>query len=122
MLWNQLNYETQMKILDRIGDLIFQEEDEAMQFGIAAAITELELWSNSPIREEENLVDLSKETFVDLNRTVPPEFVDALRSAGMREEVVRDLEVKSVEARDTLICCKCWLSWLCKCYCHKKES
>jgi len=49
MQWNELEYEVQMKVMDRIGDLIFQTEDEQMQFAIAAAITELEVWSNSPI-------------------------------------------------------------------------
>jgi hypothetical protein len=49
MQWNELDYEMQMRILDRIGDIILEEDDdEEMQFGIAAAITELEVWSNSP--------------------------------------------------------------------------
>ena len=48
MQWNDLSYQMQMKVLDRIGDLIFEEKDEAMQFAIAAAIVELEIWANSP--------------------------------------------------------------------------
>lgn len=38
-----------MRVLDRIGDLMLEEdEDEPLQFAIAAAIMELEVWSNSP--------------------------------------------------------------------------
>ena len=43
----------QLKIMDRIGDLIMEEKDEAVQFGIAAAITELEMWSNAPIQKRD---------------------------------------------------------------------
>jgi hypothetical protein len=123
MLWNELDYEMQMKILDRIGDLLLQEKDEAMQFGIAAAITELEVWSNSPIREVPNLTELSKETPVE-PRPVPPEFIEALRDAGMHEEVCSQLEREHMvaQANDAIACCRCWLPWLCGCHCHKKES
>ena len=50
MQWNDLSYEVQMKVLDRIGDLIFEEKNEEMQFAIAAAIVELEVWSNTPCK------------------------------------------------------------------------
>ena len=46
--WTELTYEMQMKALDRIGMYLSQEEDHEMQVAIAAAIAELEIWSNSP--------------------------------------------------------------------------
>lgn len=48
MLWNELNYELQQKVIDRIVDLLKDEENDAMQDGIIAAVHELEVWSNSP--------------------------------------------------------------------------
>lgn len=59
MQWNELSYEMQMKVLDRIGDLMLEEDDdEPLQFALAAAIMELEVWSNSPcqvVEEKEEL-------------------------------------------------------------------
>jgi hypothetical protein len=37
-----------MKVVDRIVDLLKDEEDGTMQDGIIAAVHELEVWSNSP--------------------------------------------------------------------------
>jgi hypothetical protein len=37
-----------MKVVDRIVDLLKDEEDDTMQDGIIAAVHELEVWSNSP--------------------------------------------------------------------------
>ena len=48
MLWNHLDYSTQVKVIDRIVDLLKNEEDDLMQDGIIAAIHELEVWSNTP--------------------------------------------------------------------------
>ncbi len=48
MLWNQLDYPLQSKVIDRIVDLLKDEEDDTMQDGIIAAVHELEVWSNSP--------------------------------------------------------------------------
>lgn len=48
MLWNELDYETQVKVIDRIVDLLKNEEDDLMQDGIIAAVHELEVWSNTP--------------------------------------------------------------------------
>lgn len=48
MLWNELDYHTQMKVIDRIVDLLKEENDDLMQDGIIAAVHELEVWSNSP--------------------------------------------------------------------------
>lgn len=47
-LWNHLDYNLQSKVIDRIVDLLKDEEDDAMQDGIIAAVHELEVWSNSP--------------------------------------------------------------------------
>jgi|SRR5271166_3338684 len=88
MQWNEIDYEMQMKILDRIGDLILQEKDEAMQFGIAAAITELEVWSNSPINDRPQLPKKTPWS----PRPVSKEFLKDLKSAEMREEVTRTNE------------------------------
>jgi hypothetical protein len=48
MIWNQLPYELQQKIIDRIVTLLETEDDDHMQDGLIAAIHELEVWSNSP--------------------------------------------------------------------------
>ena len=48
MLWNELNYGLQQKVIDRIVDLLKDEENDAMQDGIIAAVHELEVWSNTP--------------------------------------------------------------------------
>jgi hypothetical protein len=48
MLWNHLDYSTQVKVIDRIVDLLKDEEDDLMQDGIIAAVHELEVWSNTP--------------------------------------------------------------------------
>jgi hypothetical protein len=48
MIWNQLNYGLQQKVIDRIVTLLEIEEDSDMQDGLIAAIHELEVWSNSP--------------------------------------------------------------------------
>lgn len=58
MQWNELDYDLQTKIIDRIVDLLTLEEDYDIQDGIIAAVHELEMWSNSPclIVEEEIFV------------------------------------------------------------------
>ena len=48
MLWNELNYDLQQKVIDRIVDLLKDEENDAMQDGLIAAVHELEVWSNTP--------------------------------------------------------------------------
>jgi hypothetical protein len=53
MIWNELDYTTQMKVIDRIVELLRDEDDDSMQDGIIAAVHELEIWSNSPIAGEE---------------------------------------------------------------------
>lgn len=59
MLWNKLEYQEQLQIIDKIVSLLEKEEDPRVQDGLMAAIHELELWSNSPIQSlepEENIV------------------------------------------------------------------
>lgn len=48
MIWNELDYELQVKVMDRIVELLENEEDGDMQDGLIAAIHELEVWSNTP--------------------------------------------------------------------------
>lgn len=59
MIWNQLPYELQQKVIDRIVTLLEDEEDDVMQDGLIAAVHELEVWSNSPcqIIDESGLVE-----------------------------------------------------------------
>ena len=52
MIWNELDYATQMRVIDKIVDLLKDEDDGLMQDGIIAAVHELEIWSNSPIEGE----------------------------------------------------------------------
>jgi hypothetical protein len=48
MIWNQLSYELQNKVIDRIVDLLKEENDDSVVDGIMAAVHELDLWSNKP--------------------------------------------------------------------------
>lgn len=51
MLWNQLDYSLQARVVDRIVDLLKDEDNGLMQDGIMAAVHELELWSNKNLDE-----------------------------------------------------------------------
>lgn len=51
MQWNDLDYETQLLVMDRFGDMLLAEQDEGLQFAMAAALVELETWSNTPVIE-----------------------------------------------------------------------
>jgi hypothetical protein len=53
MIWNELDYETQMKVIDKVVDLLKHEDDALMQDGIMAAVHELEIWSNSPVTNDD---------------------------------------------------------------------
>lgn len=53
MQWNDLDHETQLLVMDRFGDMMLAEKDERVQFAMAAAIVELEMWSNAPIVERD---------------------------------------------------------------------
>lgn len=89
MQFTELSYEMQLKVLDRIGDAMLKEQDEFLQFAMASAIVELEMWCNAPIVERK--LNLNKETLVDPNRKVSPEFVAAIKDAGARESWVKEL-------------------------------
>lgn len=51
-MWNDLSYEFQLKVLEKIEDVLLKELDEEMQEGLVEALIELELWSNKPIEDE----------------------------------------------------------------------
>jgi hypothetical protein len=55
MQWNDFDYETQLLVIDRLASLMLKEKDDHVQFAMAAAIVELEMWSNSPCLEFEPL-------------------------------------------------------------------
>ena len=55
MLWNELSYEEQTKVLDRISTLVEQESSYNTKKGLVAALNELDLWSNSPCPEYRNI-------------------------------------------------------------------
>jgi hypothetical protein len=58
MQWNDVEYELQMKVLDLFGDLLLKETDERLQFAMASAIVELEMWSNTPIEiEDQDIIE-----------------------------------------------------------------
>jgi hypothetical protein len=48
MIWNELPYELQQKVINRIVTLLEHEDDDLMQDGLIAAVHELEVWSNTP--------------------------------------------------------------------------
>lgn len=47
-LWNEIDYDTQKRVMDLIEELLLKRTDEDLQDGMAAALSELEIWSNSP--------------------------------------------------------------------------
>jgi len=49
IMWNHLQYSDQVKAMNLIADLIEQQSDTMMRTALAAAITELEIWSNTPL-------------------------------------------------------------------------
>ena len=51
MQFTELSYEMQLKVLDRFGDAMLKEQDEFLQFAMASAMVELEMWCNAPIPE-----------------------------------------------------------------------
>jgi hypothetical protein len=61
MIWNQLNYDLQQKVIDRIVTLLESEEDSVMQDGLIAAVHELEVWSNSPCQ----VIDIEEDPFCE---------------------------------------------------------
>jgi hypothetical protein len=48
IMWNHLDYPTQVQAIELISRLIEEQMDHTMRVAIAAAVTELEIWSNTP--------------------------------------------------------------------------
>lgn len=48
LLWNEIDYKLQVKVLELIEDTLLKQTDIALQDGLVAAMNELELWDNSP--------------------------------------------------------------------------
>ncbi len=57
MLWNELDYEAQMKVLTSISTLLNDNKNSLIHEDIIAAIQELKTWSNSPIFDEDVIND-----------------------------------------------------------------
>ena len=52
MIWTELDFKTQEKVIDKITELLNHEYDNIIQDGIMAAVCELELWANRPAPED----------------------------------------------------------------------
>lgn len=48
ILWNNVDYKTQRRILGMLEDLLLKQTDFEIQDAMVAAIVELETWSNRP--------------------------------------------------------------------------
>ncbi|CAB4196955.1 hypothetical protein UFOVP1290_475 [uncultured Caudovirales phage] len=57
MLWNELDFDAQMKVLNSISDLLYEDKYSLIHEDILAAIQELKTWSNSPIFDEDLIDD-----------------------------------------------------------------
>lgn len=57
ILWNHLQYIDQVKAMNRISDLIQDETDPLTKIALAAALIELEIWSNGPVESANLLID-----------------------------------------------------------------
>lgn len=55
-MWNELDYSAQTKIINKLFTLLVNEDDFDMRQGILAAINELEIWSNAPIKYDEQYI------------------------------------------------------------------
>lgn len=67
MQWNELSWETQMKVLDKIEEILLKETDVPMQDAIVAAISELEVWSNSPCKISEDFEGFAFDPLFELD-------------------------------------------------------
>lgn len=65
MLWNDLSYDTQLKIMEIIEETLLHQTDENLQDGMVAALTELEIWSHAPIISLEEEPYVAQAQFVD---------------------------------------------------------
>ena len=59
--WNELSFELQMQVLDKFEELLQQEPDNDMRIAMAAGITELEIWSNTPCKIIEDFEGFSND-------------------------------------------------------------
>jgi hypothetical protein len=55
LLWNEIDYETQVKVMDLVEQLLLKQTEIPLQDGMAAALAELEIWSNSPCKVLEQI-------------------------------------------------------------------
>lgn len=60
-MWTDLSYEFQQQVLDKIENFLLKETDPDMQEGIIAAMTELEIWSNTPCKIYDKFEDFSND-------------------------------------------------------------
>ena len=56
IMWNHLQYADQVKAMEKIAELIDSQNDETMRLALAAALMELEIWSNTPLALVNSLV------------------------------------------------------------------
>jgi hypothetical protein len=68
MMWSDLPYSEQLKILDKINNILDYEQDPSVKIGLSAAIDELKIWSNSPyVLNEEQLIVYAQDIFEEAN-------------------------------------------------------
>jgi hypothetical protein len=73
IMWNHLDYPTQVRAIDLISKFIDQQTDSLMKTAIAAAVTELELWSNAPCDSLSSILgELPSEEDEDLDEDDEP--------------------------------------------------
>lgn len=91
MLWNDLNYDLQLKVYACIEGALLKEKDESIQDAIVLAIKELEIWDNSPcpIIEENAPIVIDSSSY-----SIPPK---------LHKQIVKQTN------------CKCKFPWLCRC-------
>ena len=85
MQFTELTYDMQRKVLDRIGDAMLKEQDEFLQFAMASAMVELEMWCNAPIPEPRKL----DRGFL---ASMKSELTTAMKEAGMSEESIHKVD------------------------------
>jgi len=63
IFWNHLSYADQVRAMNLISDLIQEQKDPMLKVSLAAALIELEIWSNGPVESAQMLaeVDLADE-------------------------------------------------------------
>jgi hypothetical protein len=64
MLWSDIDYKTQAKAINKIFELLLQEEDPKMRCAFEAAAHELETWSNHECDIFISEMELSDEEYV----------------------------------------------------------